>query len=189
MRGLRVRCAVLLACLLLPGVATAGPINWGYSTTGNSQGSYSFTGASGLMVSDAGEVRAISVSTLIGSYSAPSLVSPIPLEGPTLSSQVTLTDVESGISATFAVPIVFRDNEPAPEGEPDQHVPGLGTFATQQFTLGQHRYTVSAGPDDLFVAATAVTPEPSAILLAVVALALAGARAERFRNVWGSACM
>lgn len=181
MRSLRFGIAPFAASLLLSGVASAGPINWGYSSTGNREGSYWFSGSSAPLGSAPGEVRNIPVYSLIGSYSAPSLISPIPLSGPTLMSRVTVLDSDSGQSGSFDVPITFFDNEPAPEGEQDMHIPGLGGIAAQRLTLGRNQYSVSGDPENLYVTVDSIaTPEPSTILLAGAGLtAAAGLRRRR----------
>ena len=175
MRSLLFGIAPFAASLLLSGVAAAGPITWGYSSTGNREGSYWFSGLSAPSLESApGEVRNIPVSSLIGSYAAPALISPIPLNGPTLKSRVTILDRESGQSGSFDVPITFFDNEPAPEGEVDIHIPGLGGVAAQRLTLGKNQYSVSGDPENLYVTVDSIaTPEPSTMLLAGAGLTAA----------------
>ena len=73
--------AALLAVLLAHAPAAAGPIAWSYSSGGASEGGYGFDPASLAFDTAAGEVQQIYLAN--GAH-APWMVSPIPLEGPTL---------------------------------------------------------------------------------------------------------
>ena len=126
-----------------------------------------------MMESEPGAVLSLSLTELIGDYSVPALVSPIPVEGPTLTTVLTINDLASGQSGSLDVPIVFFDNEPVPEGEIDMHIPGLIGFAGGTLTLGENRYTVSGAAQTLVVTvepAAVATPEPSSLLLSGVGL-------------------
>src|SRR5262245_60271899 len=119
MNWMRAVAAVVVCGSLLSGTASAGPILWNFSSTGaqteTSRGVYSFTGVpSTMMESEPGAVLSLSLTELIGDYSVPALVSPIPVEGPTLTTVLTINDLASGQSGSLDVPIVFFDNEPVP---------------------------------------------------------------------------
>jgi len=124
-----------------------------------------------LLDTPAGVVQTIEV---IGGFSSPPMVSPIPLEGPTLISRWTITDLESGESGWLDIPVLFFDNEPAPEGELDQHIPRLGVFSSRRFDLGRNRYSVSGNSESVLVSVgpAIATPEPATLLLAGCGLAL-----------------
>jgi hypothetical protein len=166
----------LAALLIIASTATAGPISWSYSIAGSRAGNYQVNGTPlTLMDTPVGIGQTIDV---IGGFTAPQLLSPIPLEGPTLISRLTITDLESGQSGSLDIPVLFFDNEPAPEGEPDQHIPRLGLFSSLRFDLGRNRYSVSGNSESVLVTVgpAIATPEPTTLLLAGFGLALVGWR-------------
>jgi hypothetical protein len=173
-----------LALFLVPALATAGPIQWSFSSTGaqtvTPDGVYSFTGWTNPLVSSEPGTAYLSYE-LLGQYSVPALVSPIPLDGPTLTTRVTITDLASGQSGWLDVPVSFYDNEPAPEGEIDMHIPGLYRFAGGTLDLGGNRYTLGGGPQLSVTAepAPVATPEPTTLALAGLGLAACGLRFRR----------
>lgn len=171
--------AVVAVVIGMTGSAAAGPIQWSFTSTGATQGEYWFEPGGMAFETPAGETQDIYAVTGVH---VPVLVSPIPLYGPTLSTTVTLWDTASGEAYSFNVPIEFYDNEPAPVGEPDQHVPRIGAFGTGAVVLGGHKYTVTNGGSQLALSVRVEdTPEPSTLALAAGGIALVGWR-RRLRN-------
>ncbi|HYH67214.1 MAG TPA: hypothetical protein VD866_21135 [Urbifossiella sp.] len=84
----RFRLAVL-AALLAHSTAAAGPISLSYTSSGASDDGYGFDYASLAFTTDSGEVQQIYPAN---GARAPWWVSPIPVEGPTLWTEVTLWD-------------------------------------------------------------------------------------------------
>jgi len=158
----------ILATLLAPSAAAAGPISWSYTSYGASEGGYGFDPASLAFETDPGEIQQIYP---VNGAHAPWFVSPIPVEGPTLWTQVQLRDTASGDSYTFRIPVEFYDNEPAPEGEWDTHVPQIGTIAPFDLLLGRHKYHVAPGPWLTLNVSVSETPEPTTLVMGAVGLA------------------
>ncbi|QDU22718.1 PEP-CTERM sorting domain-containing protein [Urbifossiella limnaea] len=163
----RFRLAVL-AALLAPTAAAAGPISWSYTSSGASEAGYGFDPAALAFTTDEGEVQQIYPAN--GAY-APWFVSPIPVEGPTLWTHVTLWDTAAAEAYTFRIPVVFSDNEPAPEGEWDTHVPRIGSITPFDVKLGTHKYHVEPGPWLTLNVSVTTTPEPATLLMGAVGLA------------------
>jgi hypothetical protein len=171
--------AALFILPLLTSMTLAGPVGWSYTSSRvqNESGNY-WVGGTTRVFNELPENGTVSIRLLdlIGSYHVPELISPIPLEGPMLTTRVTLTDTESGQVGGFDLPIVFIDVETAPEGEKDQHVPGIGAFSSQRFMLGRYEYAVSATGASLDVTidfdrirttgVPVATPEPTTLLMA-----------------------
>ena len=168
----------ILAALLAPSAAAAGPISWSYTSAGASDGGYGFDYASLAFETEEGEVQQIYPAN--GAH-APWLVSPIPVEGPTLWTNVTLWDTASAEAYTFRIPVEFYDNEPAPEGEWDTHVPRIGTITPFDLRLGSHNYHVEQGPWLTLNVSVTTTPEPTSLLMGAVGLAGVGLARRRLR--------
>lgn len=160
--------AALLAVLLAHSSAAAGPIAWSYTSSGASEGGYGFDYASLAFNTEEGEVQQIYLAN--GAH-APWMVSPIPVEGPTLWTRVTLWDTASGEAYSFRVPVQFYDNEPAPEGEVDTHVPRIGTITPFDLRLGKNKYHVAQGPWLTLNVSVSETPEPATFVMGAVGLA------------------
>jgi MYXO-CTERM domain-containing protein len=171
----------ILAALLAPSAATAGPIAWSYSSSGASEGGYGFDPASLAFDTEEGEIQQIYLVN--GGGWAPWMVSPIPVEGPTLWTAVTLWDTASGEAYTFRVPVEFYDNEPAPEGEWDTHVPQIGTITPFDLRLGKNKYHVAPGPWLTLNVSVSETPEPATFLMGAVGLAGLGLVRRRIGRV------
>jgi MYXO-CTERM domain-containing protein len=163
----RFRLAVL-AALLAPPAATAGPIAWSYTSAGASQGGYGFDPASLAFETEDGGTQEIYP---VNGARAPWMVSPIPVQGPTLWTTVELWDTASGEAYSFRIPVEFYDNEPAPEGEWDTHIPRIGNITPFDLILGGHKYHVARGPDLTLTVRVSETPEPATLLMGAVGLA------------------
>lgn len=160
--------AAVFAVLLAPAAASAGPIAWSATSSGAAYGDYAIDPVSlAFDTADGGTENLY----LVGGVRAPWLVSPIPLQGPTLWPQVTLWDTASGEAYTFRVPVEFYDNEPAPEGEGDMHVPRVGGITPFDLLLGGHKYHVTRGPDRALTVGVSETPEPATLVMGAVGLA------------------
>lgn len=158
----------LLAALLAPAAAAAGPIAWSYTSTGAGQGPYGFDPASAAFATEEGVTQDV---YLVDGARAPMLVSPIPLQGPTLWTRVEIIDTASGEAYSFRIPVEFYDHEPAPEGEWDTHVPRIGNIPPFDVVLGGHKYHVTRGPDLALTVGVSETPEPTTLLMGAVGLA------------------
>ncbi len=158
----------ILAALLAPSAAAAGPINWSYTSYAASEGGYGFDYASLAFTTLEGEVQQIYPAN--GAH-APWWVSPIPVEGPTLWTRVELMDGATGEAYSFRIPVEFYDNEPAPEGELDTHIPRIGTITPFDVRLGNHKYHVEQGPWLTLNVSVTTTPEPTTLVMGVVGLA------------------
>ena len=158
----------ILAALLAPSAAAAGPISWSYTSHGAGEGGYSFDYASLTFETDPGEIQQIYPAN---GARAPWFISPIPVDRPTLWTNVELWDTASGEAYTFRIPVEFHDNEPVPEGEWDTHVPRIGTITPFDLRLGSHKYHVAPGPWLTLNVSVSETPEPATLLMGVVGLA------------------
>ena len=158
----------IVAALLAPSAATAGPIAWSYTSYGASQDGYGFDYASLAFDTEEGETQEI---YLVNGAWAPWFVSPIPLEGPTLWTRVELWDTASGEAFSFRIPVEFYDNEPAPEGEWDTHVPRIGNVPPFDILLGRHVYHVTRGPELTLTIGVSEAPEPTTLLMGAAGLA------------------
>ncbi|MBN9519417.1 PEP-CTERM sorting domain-containing protein [bacterium] len=163
----RFRLAVLAALLAQP-AASAGPIAWSYSSAGASLGGYGFDPVALAFETEDGGTQEIH---LIDGVRSPLLVSPIPVNGPTLWTRVELWDTASGEAYSFRIPVEFYDNEPAPEGEWDTHVPRIGTITPFDVLLGGHKYHVTRGSELTLTVGVSETPEPATLLMGAVGLA------------------
>lgn len=172
--------AVAAVVIGMAGSAAAGPIQWSYTSSGAIQGDYSFNPIGYSFETPAGQSQQLWV---FEGVNVPLLVSPIPLNGPTLWSSVKITDTASGEASWLNVPVEFYDNEPDPDGVLTQHTARVGSFGPGQFVLGGQRYTVTNGgqPNALSVRVED-TPEPSTLVLAAGGLALVGWRRVRSRR-------
>lgn len=151
--------AISLLTLMSP--ARAGLIHWGISNTSAQAGQYAVTGSSQVFDTEPWHTQSF---TPISGFTSPILISPIPPDGPTLTSELTITDLASGATSKLILPIRFYDNEPVPEGEMDQHVVALGAFDPRILILGNHRYAVTGDSTNVYVT-VAETPEPSTLAL------------------------
>lgn len=174
------RTAALALCVLFcPAVASAGPIHWSYSSTGAQDGAYGFNPAGYPLSTPAGQTELI---FLVGGYGFPVFDFPVPPQGPILSTGVTITDAESGLSRTFDVAVEFYDFEPSDHPtEWYAHEPRIVPFQTFDVVLDRHRYTVSNGPDRALAVEVHATPEPGTFVMA--GLGLAGIACLRRRRV------
>jgi MYXO-CTERM domain-containing protein len=165
----------LLAALLAPAPATAGPVAWSYTSTGAGQGGdgydpgpYGFDPTSGAFETEAGEAREID---LVTGVRAPWLISPIPLTGPTLWTRVELVDGATGEAFSFRIPVGFYDNEPAPPNVWDMHVPRIGDVPPFDILLGRHVFHVTRGSDLTLTVGVTNAPEPATLVMGAVGLA------------------
>lgn len=157
--------------------AHAGVIHWGLSSGGAADNGYSVDGKGFTEFQTAsGQSERIDV---IAGFHSPGLVSPIPVEGPTLNTLVTITDIASGVSGSINVPVIFYDNETAPDGEIDFHIARLGIFDPQGLDMGDNHYSVTSDGERVTVTVSPIalgTPEPTTLALASIGIATMGWR-------------
>jgi hypothetical protein len=172
----------IVAALLVHSTAAAGPIAWSYSSTGASDWGYGFDPTSQAFVTADGGTQNI---YLVDAWHAQWMVSPIPPQGPTLWTWVTLWDTASGEAYSFQIPVEFYDNEPSPPNVWDMHVPRIGNITPFDLLLGGHKYHVTQGPELALTVGVNETPEPGTLALAGLGLGASGLLRLRRRTASG----
>jgi len=158
----------VLAALLAPSTAAAGPVAWSYTSYGASEGDYWLDPASLVFETEEGGTQEI---YLVHGARAPWMVSPIPLQGPTLWTRVELWDIAAGEAFTFRIPVEFYDHEPGPENVWDMHAPRVGNVPPFDILLGRHVYHVTRGSELTLTVGVSDAPEPTTLLMGAVGLA------------------
>jgi hypothetical protein len=171
----------ILTWLLVHSAGTAGVIHWSFSSSDSTAEDYSITGTSGSMESLSGATVPINI---LGGFASPDLVSPIPVEGPTLYSTLTITDSNSGIPWLVWLPIQFYDNETAPDGEFDRHIVRYGGFDPIVLELGSNRYVLTTDTENIYVQVNSITqtPEPSTLAISAIGALCLGLKWRRRRS-------
>lgn len=157
------RAALALSLLIAAsGIASAGPINWSYTSSGATDGQYHVDGASISWSTPPGQTQNI---YLIGGYTYPNFYGTNVPPGETLWTAVTILDADSGQSGTFNVPIQFLDLEPTQVSGMYGYIPHLGPIASVDLVLGEHEYIITNGPDRALAVRVETTPEPATFAL------------------------
>lgn len=178
-----IRWSLLVALAVLTGPAQAGPIQWSYNATGASDGWWH--GIEPVqehpMISYLGQTEEL---FLIGGWRYLSFVNPLRPQGPTMWSAFTVSDVASGQSLSFGLPLEFYDVDPGLDDGYYVYEPRVASFAPVHLVLGNHRYTVgnSAYNDRGLSVRISETPEPTTLVLCGVGLLGLGFTRLRRRN-------
>jgi hypothetical protein len=173
-------CAVLALAALpaFPALASAGPINWSYTSSGTGDGVYTLDPGGMPLTTPLGVPQNF---FLIGGWTTQLVRGTPPAFGPTFMDWVTITDSASGKSGTFMVPIAFSDLEPSNVHGWLQFNPVVGPITPIDLVLGKHEYMVTNSTDNhALTVKIEATPEPASFALA--GLGLGGVVLGRLRR-------
>jgi hypothetical protein len=165
--------SALVGCALVTfaAAASAGPIPWSYSSSGGQNGQYQIDPGSIPFMTLSGQSQDI---YLIGGVHFPLVPAGSPPQGPTVWDEVTIFDTQSGRMGMFSVPIQFTGPVPSQVNGWYQYDPHVGPIAPVNLFLGEHKYTITNGPDHGLTVTVVTTPEPTALMLAAVGIGCVG---------------